>query len=180
MPRLPREDVPGVIHHVTARGNRKQLIFLNDEDRELYLLLLAQAVKRFRWLCLAYCLMDNHVHLLIETPEGGLGRGMQLLHGLYAETFNKRHGRSGHLFQGRYGAVRVETEEQMLVTARYIARNPVEAGLCAEPDAWRWSSHAAVIGARAVPAWLDVQRLLGYFGTRGGVPRSQYVEFVAA
>jgi REP element-mobilizing transposase RayT len=168
------------VHHVTARGNRQQAIYLDADDRETYLRLLGQVAELRRWLCLAYCLMDNHVHLLIETPEGGLGRGMQLLHGLYAETFNKRHGRSGHLFQGRYGAVRIETEEQMLVTARYIARNPVEAGLCAEPDAWRWSSHAAVVGARAVPAWLDVERLLGYFATRGGVPRARYLEFVAA
>lgn len=178
MPRLPREDVPGAVHHVTARGNRKQLIFLNDEDRELYLLLLSQAVKRYRWLCLAYCLMDNHVHLLIEAPDGGLGRGMQRLHGFYAETFNKRHGRSGHLFQGRYGAVRIESEEQMWVTARYIARNPVEAGVCAEPDSWAWSSHAATVGACAAPAWLGVDRLLGYFGTRGGVPRDRYEAFV--
>jgi putative transposase len=168
MPRLPREDFPGVMHHVTARGNRKQLIYLNDEDRELYLLLLGQVVKRHRWLCLAYCLMDNHVHLLIETPEGGLGRGMQTLHGLYAETFNKRHGRSGHLFQGRYGAVRIESDEQLWVTARYIAMNPVEAGLCAEPGGWAWSSHAATVGACAAPAWLDVARLRGYFGTWGG------------
>src|SRR5215207_1121344 len=104
MPRKPREDVPGAVHHVTARGNRKQEIFLDADDRATYLFLLGEVVMLRRWLCLAYCLMDNHVHLLIETPEGGLGRGMQTLHGLYAETFNKRHGRSGHLFQGRYGS----------------------------------------------------------------------------
>jgi putative transposase len=174
MARKPREDVPGVVHHVTARGNRQQLIYLNDEDRELYLMLLGQAVKRYRWCCLAYCLMDNHVHLLIETPDGGLGRGMQLLHGLYAETFNKRHGRSGHLFQGRYGAKRIESDEQLWVTARYIAMNPVEAGLCGEPEAWVWSSHAALVGAAAAPAWLDVARLRGYFSTWG----SRYEAFV--
>ncbi|HEX5617930.1 MAG TPA: transposase [Solirubrobacteraceae bacterium] len=167
MPRKPREDVPGAVHHVTARGNRKQEIFLGAEDRETYLDLLGEVVALQRWLCLAYCLMANHVHLLIETPEGGLGRGMQLLHGLYADTFNKRHGKSGHLFQGRYGAVRVETDEQLWVTARYIAMNPVEAGLCETPGAWRWSSHAATVGARAAPPWLDVERLRGYFGTWG-------------
>jgi REP-associated tyrosine transposase len=167
MARLPREDVPGAIHHVTARGNRKQLIYLNDEDRELYLLLLAQTVKRYRWSCLAYCLMGNHVHLLIETPDGGLGRGMQMLHGLYAETFNKRHEHSGHLFQGRYGAKRIETDAQMWVTARYIVMNPVAAGLCARPGEWVWSSHAATVGDVAAPKWLDVARLRGYFSTWG-------------
>jgi putative transposase len=178
MPRKPREDVAGVVHHVTARGNRQQAIYLDDLDREIYLLLLGQAVRRQRWVCLAYCLMGNHVHLLIETPEAGLARGVQRLHGLYADTFNKRHRRSGHLFQGRYGAVRIDSEEQMLVTARYIARNPVEAGLCGDPGSWAWSSHAAVAGARGAPAWLDVDRLLGYFATRGGVPRARYLEFV--
>ena len=174
MPRKPREDVPGAVHHVTARGNRKQEIFLDVDDRATYLLLLGEVVVLRRWLCLAYCLMANHVHLLIETPEGGLGRGMQLLHGLYAETFNKRHGRSGHLFQGRYGSVRVESDEQLWVTARYIVMNPVEAGLCATAAAWPWSSHAATVGACAAPAWLDVGRLRSYFGTWGG----RYEEFV--
>jgi REP-associated tyrosine transposase len=179
MARRPREDVPGVVHHVTARGNRQQLIYLDERDRLIYLLLLAQAVKRYRWLCLAYCLMDNHVHLLIETPEGGLGRGMQLIHGLYAESFNKRHNRSGHLFQGRYGAVRIETEEQMLVTVRYIALNPVEAQVCADPAHWPWSSHAA-LASGGVPPWLAAEHLLSYFATRGGEPRARYDEFIGA
>jgi putative transposase len=174
MPRKLREDVPGAVHHVTARGNRQQAIYLDAEDRETYLHLVGEVVVLRRWLCLAYCLMDNHVHLLIETPEGGLGRGMQLLHGLYADTFNKRHGRSGHLFQGRYGAVRIATDEQLWVTARYIAMNPVEAGLCGEPSGWPWSSHAATVGECAAPAWLDVARLRGYFSTWG----SRYEAFV--
>jgi REP-associated tyrosine transposase len=174
VPRKPREDVAGVIHHVTARGNRQQAIYLDDLDREIYLMLLGQAVRKYKWVCLAYCLMGNHVHLLIETPEAGLARGVQRMHGLYAHTFNQRHGRCGHLFQGRYGAVRIETDEQLWVTARYIARNPVEAGLCAEPGAWVWSSHAATVGAAAAPTWLDVARLQGYFGTWGG----RYEEFV--
>jgi REP element-mobilizing transposase RayT len=159
---------------VTARGNRQQPIFLDDLDREIYLLLLGQAVRKRKWVCLAYCLMGNHVHLLIETPEAGLAQGVQRMHGLYADTFNKRHGRSGHLFQGRYGTVRIETDEQLWVTARYIARNPVEAGLCAEPGGWVWSSHGATVGACAAPAWLDVARLRGYFGTWGG----RYEDFV--
>ncbi|HET8755175.1 MAG TPA: transposase [Solirubrobacteraceae bacterium] len=164
---------------MTARGNRQQAIYLDARDRDRYFRLLAQAVRRQRWLCLAYCLMDNHVHLLIETPEGGLGRGMQLMHGVYADFFNKRHGRSGHLFQGRYGAVRIKSEEQMLVTVRYIALNPVEAQVCADPAQWPWSSHAALVNG-SLPSWLAIDRLLGYFATRGGDPRARYDEFIAA
>ena len=107
--------------------------------------MLAQAVRRQRWSCLAYCLMHNHIHLLVETPQPNLGAGMQRLHGLYAQTFNKRHKRCGHLFQGRYGGDRVRTDEQLLTAARYIALNPVEAGLCERPDEWPWSSHAGVL-----------------------------------
>jgi putative transposase len=177
MPRKPREDEPGAVHHVSARGNRRQAIYLDDRDRKLYLSLLGQVIARQRWRCLAYCLMDNHVHLLVETPDGGLGVGMQRLHGLYAHTFNKRHKRSGHLFQGRFGATRVKTDEQLLHTARYIAMNPVEAGMCAAPRDWPWSSHAAVVGGSA-PAWLDAGRLLGYFGAWGGEPRARYDGFV--
>src|SRR5688500_19582214 len=112
--------------------------------------------------------MENHVHLLVETPHANLAEGMRWVHGVYGREFNARHGRSGHLFQGRYGAVRIETDEQLWVTARYIAMNPVEAGMCVEPAAWAWSSHAATVGACAAPAWLDVARLRGYFGTWGG------------
>jgi putative transposase len=168
MPRGPREELEGAVWHVYARGNRQQETFLGDDDRRLYLKLLGRTVKWQRWLCLAYCLMDNHVHLLLETPETNLGAGIQRLHGTYAQAFNKRHGRSGHLFQGRYGAKRIETDEQLWVTARYIARNPVEAGLCAAPVGGAWTTHAATVGACAAPVWLDVARLRGYFGTWGG------------
>jgi putative transposase len=174
MPRGPREESEGAIWHVFARGNRQQETFVDDDDRALYLKLLGRTVTWQRWLCLAYCLMDNHVHLLLETPQANLGSGVQRLHGRYAQAFNKRHGRSGHLFQGRYGSVRVESDEQLWVTARYIAMNPVEAGLCGEPEAWVWSSHAALVGAAAAPAWLDVARLRGYFSTWG----SRYEAFV--
>jgi hypothetical protein len=122
--------------------------------------------------------MDTHVHLLIEAPHGGLGRGVQLMHGIYAQAFNRRHRRSGHLFQGRYGAERVQSDPQLLVTARYIAMNPVTAGMCAEPSGWAWSSHAAVLGDAVVPAWFDAERIRGYFAAWGGDGRDRYEEFV--
>jgi putative transposase len=177
MARKPRQEVPGGVHHVVARGNAQQRIFLSDRDRALYLSLLARVITRHRWMCLAYCLMDNHVHLLLETPEANLGTGMGALQGQYAQTFNKRQKRSGHVFQGRFHSVVIRTDEQLLQTARYIAMNPVEAGMCAAPRDWPWSSHAAVVGGSA-PAWLDAGRLLGYFGAWGGEPRARYEGFV--
>jgi putative transposase len=177
MPRKLRNEFPGAVVHVYARGNRKQVIYVDDADRAVYLRLLGEVVVRQRWVCLAYCLMRNHVHLLVETPEANLAAGMQRLHGLHAQRFNKRHKHIGHLFQGRYGAVGMKTDAQLLQVARYIARNPVEAGLCRAAEAWPWGSHAAVMRGSG-PAWLDSARLLGYFGAAGGEPHDRYEEFV--
>jgi REP element-mobilizing transposase RayT len=178
MPRKPRQEVAGGVHHVYARGNRKALIFLDDDDRQTYLVLLGLVVARTAWRCLAYCLMDNHVHVLVETPQPNLGQGMQRLHGLYAQTFNARHDAVGHLFQGRFGARPVADEAHLWQVATYIARNPVSAGLCRRPDAWPWSSHATVTGAGAAPRWLDTPRLLEYFDALGGEPRERYLAAV--
>lgn len=178
MARKPREEFPGAVVHVYARGNRKQRIYVDDEDRVAYLRLLGQVIVRQGWRCLAYCLMKNHVHLLVETPEPNLAAGMQRLHGLHAQAFNKRHRHVGHLFQGRYGAVVVREDAQLLAVARYIALNPVEAGLCRDAAEWRWGSHAAVVNGGMAPAWLDMRRLLGYFGAAGGDPEQRYAEFV--
>jgi putative transposase len=121
--------------------------------------------------------MDNHVHLLIQTPDANLGPGMQRLHGTYALRFNRRHGRCGHLFQGRYGSNPVTDDAQLWTTARYIARNPVEAGRCRAAGDWPWSSHIGLVGG-TVPPWVDVERLLAYFASAGGEPRSRYVALV--
>jgi putative transposase len=175
--RKPRNEFPGAVVHVYARGVRKHAIYVDDVDRHSYLLLLAQVVVRQGWRCLAYCLMKNHVHLLVETPEPNLAAGMHRLHGLHAQAFNRRHKHTGHVFQGRYDAVPVRTDAQLLAVARYIALNPVEARLCEEAGLWPWSSHAAVVGGTA-PRWLDVARLLAYFGADGGEPGQRYAEFV--
>jgi putative transposase len=179
MPRRPRQDAEDGVHHVFARGAARQKIFLADRDRHGYLELLGEAVGRYDWSCLAYCLMDNHLHLLLEVPGGTLGKGMQWLHGRYAEGFNERHDRSGHVFQGRYGAERIRNEAHLWIAARYIARNPVEAGMAATAEAWRWSSHPAVVGDAATPAWLAVGRLLEHFSSAGGDPLQRYAALVA-
>ena len=180
MPRRPRDELAGAIHHVFARGNAKQDIYLDDADRERYLVILGRAVVRHRWRCLAYCLMHNHVHLLVETPAPNLGRGIQWLHGTYANAFNHRYRRSGHVFQGRFGSVRMMSDAQLVMAARYIARNPVEAGICGLPEQWPWGSHPAALDQTATgPAWLDTPRLLGFFGAGGGEARRRYADLVA-
>src|SRR3712207_1237827 len=139
MPRRPRELEAHAIYHVFARGNRKQEIFADDLDRRAYLGLLAQVIAKERWSDLSYYLMPNHVHLLVETPDPNLPLGMQVLQGQYARRFNRRHRQVGHLFQGRYGAVRIRDDVQLWTTAAYIAQNPVRAGKCREPWDWSWS-----------------------------------------
>jgi len=177
MARRPRVELAGGVHHVFARGNNKEAIFLSARDREVYLATLGEVVLKRRWSCLAYCLMDNHVHLLVETPEPNLGSGMGRLHTLHAQGFNKTYRRCGHVFQGRFGSVLMRSDEQLIHVVRYIALNPVEAGLCVRPEEWQWSSHAAMLSGEA-PPWLDVQRLLGFFGLWGGEPRERYADFV--
>jgi putative transposase len=163
-----RYEAEGALHHVWARGNRRQPIFLDDRDREVYLRLLGEFAGALGWRCLSYCLMRNHVHLLIETPRGNLAIGMQRVHGEYARYFNERHGLTGHVFQGRYGSRRVDSDAQLVLTAAYIALNPVEAGLCERAEAWRWSSFGAT-SAGSAPGWLDADRLVGYIaGATGG------------
>jgi REP element-mobilizing transposase RayT len=177
MARKPREEVADGIFHVFARGAAQQAIFLGDADRLRYLAGLGRVVGRREWNCLSYCLMDNHVHLLLKTPNANLGEGMHGLHGDNAQIFNRRHGRRGHLFQSRYGAVRVRDDVQMWTVAAYIARNPCQAGLAERPEDWRWSSFAATIGAPG-PAWLDTAHLLEHFNALGGDPRHQYEDLV--
>jgi REP element-mobilizing transposase RayT len=177
MPRKPREDVAGAIHHVWARGVRRHEIYADDFDRLRYLVMLGRVVVRQGWRCLAYCLMGNHVHLVLETPEANLASGMQRLHGDYAVSFNQRHGLSGHVFQGRYGSERAIDDAQLWSQLRYVPRNPVEAGLCSRPQEWRWSSHRAVVEGGG-PAWLDVARTVELFSGAGGDPLERYVEFV--
>jgi putative transposase len=176
MARKPRQDSPG-IHHVYARGNDGQRIFRNHRDRTDYLAILGRVIERMHWHCLAYCLMDNHVHLLVETEAANLGRGIQRLHGLYAQTFNDRHQRTGHVFQGRFGSNPVASDAQLWATIAYLARNPVEAGLCESPDGWPWSSHGSVLRGTQ-PDWFEETRLLRCFEGVGGTPGVRYSELL--
>jgi REP-associated tyrosine transposase len=177
MARKPRMEVEPGVHHVWARGNRRQTIFLADADRHIYLGLLGRCVDRMDWSLLAYCLMGNHVHMLVETRRPNLAAGMQRLHGHYAGDFNRRHRQSGHLFQGRYETNSIEDDEQLLSTLGYIAANPVYAGLCNTAEEWRWSSHGA-LSRGAAPAWLDQPAVYRYLEASGGDPHDRYLELI--
>jgi REP element-mobilizing transposase RayT len=177
MSRQPRAEVESGIYHVLARGNRKQDTFLDDADRLRYLRILEVVVGRMEWMCMSYCLMGNHVHLLIETRLPNLGAGMHCLQGKYAQYFNRRHGFVGHLFQDRFKSPQIETDPQLWQTAKYIALNPVAAGLCVKPEEYPWSSHAGIVNGTA-PAWLAAARLESYFGSQGGEGIRRYDDFV--
>jgi len=163
VPRRPRPDFEGALHHVFDRGNRRQVICEEAVDYQFFLWLLERAIAKFEWLVHAYCLMPNHYHLLIETPKAGLSRGMHLLNGRYAQAFNAGRRLDGHLFQGRFGSRLVESEGHAIWANRYIARNPVEARLAPGPAAWAWSSYGALRRNRA-PSWLAHERVLRLFG----------------
>jgi putative transposase len=159
-----RIQFPGAIYHLTSRGNEKRLIFLGDEDRKSFLNLLADVNARYRWVCHAYCLMDNHYHLLIETPEGNLSIGMRQLNGVYTQAFNRRHGRAGHLFQGRFKAILIEKDSHLLEACRYVVLNPVRAGAVENPERWRWSSYRATGGREKPHPCLSTEWILHQFG----------------
>lgn len=178
MARPLRLQFPHAVYHVTSRGNARQKIVRDDHDRARFLSILQQVVERFGWLCHAYCLMNNHYHLLVETPQPTLSAGMRQLNGVYTQAFNKRHHRVGHIFQGRFHAVLVEKEAHLLELSRYVVLNPVRGGLVQRPDQWPWSSYRATIGRVGAPAYLTVDWVLGQFGRRLQEARRAYAHFV--
>ena len=179
MPRQPRLESPGAVYHVTARGVERRPVFVDDGDRRSFLDLLEKVTRRHGWLCHAYCLMGNHFHLVIETPLATLARGMQLLSGTYAQRFNRRYGRVGHLFQERYSSILVEREAHLLEACRYVVLNPVRARSCHRPADWRWSSYRPTVGLDARPPFLTLEWILGQFGRDRKHARVRYAEFVA-
>lgn len=155
MSRPLRLEHSGAIWHVTSRGNEKRDVFRDDEDRLGFLDVLGRTVELFGWRLHAYVLMGNHYHLLVETPVPTLSRGMRQLNGVYTQRFNRRHGRTGHLFQGRFKAILVERDTHLLALARYVVQNPVAAGLARAAADFRWSSYRATAGLEKAPEWLE-------------------------
>jgi putative transposase len=171
-------EYPGALYHVTSRGNEKKKIFLCGEDRLLFLGIMRKVIKKFKWMCHAYCLMDNHYHLLIETPEANLSEGMRQLNGVYTQKFNHARKRVGHLLQGRFKSVLVQKESHLLGAARYVVLNPVRAKIVNEPSKWEWSSYNATAGLVKAPEFLCTDWLLGQFGRTLGQSRRAYEIFV--
>ncbi len=159
-------------------GNARQKIFLSDADRELFLQTLAHVVARYGWLCHAYCLMANHYHLLVETQRGNLSIGMRQLNGIYTQSFNRRHKRTGHLFQGRFKAILVEKEAYLLELCRYIVLNPVRVKGGDKMGSWKWSSYRATAGMASVPEFLSIDWVLEQFGKNRRAAQKHYREFV--
>lgn len=155
MARPLRIQFAGAVYHVTSRGDRREPIYRNDDDRGLHLGLIGQAMERFDARMLAYCLMGNHYHLVLQTLQPNLSRLMRHINGVYTQAYNHRHGLVGHLFQGRYKAILVDSDAYLLAVCRYVEGNPVAAGLVAQPAQWRWSSHRAHALLAPAPAWLD-------------------------
>lgn len=180
MARPLRIEFPGAFYHITSRGNARRKIYRDDADREGFLATLAWVVGRFGWRCHAYCLMDNHFHLLIETPQPSLSRGMRQLNGVYTQGFNRRHKQVGHLFQGRFKAILVERDSYMLELARYIVLNPVRAKKVKTPERYRWSSYRSTVGLAPIPLGLTTDWVLGQFAKTQPVARRRYAAFVLA
>jgi putative transposase len=179
MTRPLRIEFPGALYHVTARGNQLNAIYHDDTDRRYWLDVLGLVCERFHFVVHAYCQMTNHYHVMIETVEGNLAQGMRQLNGIYSQRLNRRHTQVGHVFQGRYHAVLVQKEAHLLELARYIALNPVRAGIVECHDQWRWSSYHAMLNSRIAPVWLDTEWLLGQFG-HGQEAVDAFVKFVVA
>ena len=179
MARPLRIEFPGALYHVTARGNARQAIFLDDQDRRRFLDVLARVVSRFHLVLHAYCLMDNHFHLVVETPEANLSKAMRQLNGVYTQAFNRRHGRVGHVLQGRFQAIVVDRDSYLLQLCRYVVLNPVRARRTRQPDTYPWSSYRATGGLVPAPPFLTVDWLLSQFGRQRLPAQRKYRAFVA-
>lgn len=180
MARPLRIEYPGALYHVTSRGNARAKIFLDDYDYRTFLDVLGFVVQRVNWLCHAYCLLPNHYHMLIETPEGNLSRGMRQLNGIYTQKFNWKRRRSGHLLQGRYKAILVDKDEYLLELSRYLMLNPVRAGIAEFPGEYVWSSYRATVGKEKAPEFLTTDWLLARFSDRQDRARRRFADFVRA
>jgi len=179
MARPLRLEFAGALYHVTARGDRREPIYEDDEDRGAFLDIFGTVIEDFNWVGHAYCLMGNHYHLLIETPDANLAKGMRQLNGSYTQWSNRHHRRVGHLFQGRYKAILVDKDAYLLELCRYIVLNPVRARLVRSAGLWPWSSYRAMLGTQEAPKWLSVEALLLQFGRSRSLARQRYAQFVA-
>ena len=187
MSRPLRIEFPGALYHVTSRGDRREDIFEDDADRARLLAVVAQGLQRFDAVMLAYCLMGNHYHFVVQTRQANLSLLMRHINGVYSQAYNRRHGKVGHVFQGRFKAILVDEDAYLLEVCRYVELNPVRAGMVAQPGDWAWSSYRAHVGQAPGAPWLDTAGLHGYLlGQDADTPalvaqaQQRYAEHVAA
>lgn len=179
MARPLRLEFAGALYHITSRGDQREDIYDDDVDRRQFLDLLGEVCVGYNWVCHAYCLMSNHYHLLIETPDANLSQGMRQLDGVYTQSYNHRHNRVGHVFQGRYKAIHVEKESYLLELSRYIVLNPVRAHMVSSAQEWPWSSYRTTVGMMTSDNWLNSEWLLAGFGATKRQAIDRYKRFVA-
>jgi putative transposase len=178
MARQPRPQFPGAIYHVTARGAAGRAIFADEADRKTFPKLLGHVVFRHTWRCIAYCVMTTHYHLLLTTPHADLAAGMRFLNTAFARRFNKRHGGSGAVFEARYHSELIERDSHLLEVCRYLALNPVRAGLIVRPEDWTWGSYAACAAGTGRLPFVSEQDLLGLFAAEPSEARRRLRAFV--
>jgi putative transposase len=175
MARPLRIKYSGAVYHLTSRRNERKAVFRDEEDRKAFLGILQRVNKRYNWVCHAYCLMGN---LLDQTPDANVSLGMRQLNGVYTQAFNRRHQRSGHLFQGRYKAILIQKDSHPVEVSRYIVLNPVRAGAVERPGDRPWSSYRAMAGTGKVHPCLSAEWILGQFSADRGKAQKEYRRFV--
>ena len=180
MARPLRIEYPGAIYHITSRGNARRPIFDDNGDRRKFLKILEEVIERYNWVCHAYCLMSNHYHLLVETIDPTLSIGMRHLNGVYTQSYNRRHRRVGHVFQGRFKSILVDRDSYLLELCRYVVLNPVRAGFVKRASDYRWSSYKPTAGFANAPSFLHVDWILSQFGKNPRDAQEHYRKFVQA
>jgi REP element-mobilizing transposase RayT len=180
VPRPLRIDFEGATHHVATLAVGKEHVFREPADRRRLLAQLGAIVDLYRWKCGAYCLMGTHFHLIVHTPDANLSLGMQHLCGVYAQWFNWKYARRGHLFGRRFASVLIVSDEHLLEAHRYVALNPVRAKLCRHPESWTWGSFRALAGFERPPDFLDIAPVLDLFAVRKTSAQLALRKFVAA
>ena len=179
MARRPRLQYPGAVYHVMARGNRKSIIFHDDDDRVRFLHVISRAVARYVLRIIAYCLMPNHYHIVLETPGTNLSAAMQFINGVFAQGSNRCHGLTGHVFEARFRSLVIERDSYLVRAARYVVRNPVRAHLVDEAASWQWSSYRATAGIDRAPGWLHLDWLeLAFEVSSLREAQNRYAEYV--
>lgn len=178
MPRPLRIQAPDTLYHVTGNATDRWHLFADDVDRTYFLALFAEVLQKYEWTCLGFALMGSHDHLMFRTKHPNIAAGMQELNSRYAVAFNRRHVRPGHLFRARYGSVVVEEPGHLLWCVRYIARNPVDAGLCESPGDWLWSSYPGLVGVGRAWSLVAEDEVLGLFGRERKVAAARLKDFV--